>query len=210
MDNASLSNVTHPKSSQLPESIPMIWTGYTKNGRHYVDMRPKALDAETQLCSLLSYYEQHFSGKDQFWLRWIKCQKPVVQIGDIKTADFHTNDPLVYPREVLFTHLRRESGLTAGFSRPELLRDDASYFFEDTAFDAIPTAMFKDRKILCIGHEIDKRYLIWPLIFSFAMAVVAAVVTGVMSESVASGTEAGGFIGLAVVLSWSYVLWLLG
>lgn len=124
-------------------------------------------------------------------------------------TSFRTSGPLEYPREVLFTHLRRESGLTAGFLRPELLRDDAAYFYEDHAFDAIPTAKSKGGRVLCIGHEIDKRYLIWPLIFSFTLAVVAAVVTGVLSESVASGTEAGGFIGIAVVLSWSYILWLL-
>jgi hypothetical protein len=66
------------------------------------------------------------------------------------------------------------------------------------------------RKILCIRHEINKQYLIWPLVFSFSIAIVVAIVTGLLAHRAASGAEVGGFVGVAIVLIWSYILWLLG
>lgn len=86
MDTANLQNIEQTKDLDHPDFVPMIWVGYIKNGQHYVDMQSKRPDAETQLQFLFSFYEEHFSGKDRFLLRWIKCQKPVVKVGEIKTV----------------------------------------------------------------------------------------------------------------------------
>jgi hypothetical protein len=72
-----------------------------------------------------------------------------------------------------------------------------------------PTVVAK-RSVLCIGHVVDKTYLAWPLALSFIIATIVAVIAGVATHSVSSGAELGGFVGVGVVLSWSYILWLLG
>lgn len=83
-------------------------------------------------------------------------------------------------------------------------------FHETVSFDVENTGAAAKRKVLCIGHVVDKMYLAWPLALSFVIATVAAVIAGVVTHSVSSGAELGGFIGVGVVLSWSYILWLLG
>jgi hypothetical protein len=130
--------------------------------------------------------------------------------ADLLQTTFVTGEEPRYPREVHFENLQRADTLTAGFARPELLRDDASFFYETSCFDAMPDGMTKNRQVLCVGHEVNKRYLIWPLAFSFSIAIVVAIITGVLARSLASGAEAGGFISVAIVLMWSYILWLLG
>lgn len=83
-------------------------------------------------------------------------------------------------------------------------------FHECDLFDVVPIGAGGARNVLCVGHVLDKSYLAWPLAASFGIATVAAVITGVATRSISSGADVGGFVGVAVVLCWSYILWLLG
>jgi hypothetical protein len=87
--------------------------------------------------------------------------------ADLSQTSFVTSKEPTYPREVHFENLRRADTLTAGFARPEVLRDDTSFFYETSSFNVTPDGMTECRQVLCIGHEANKRYLIWPLAFSF-------------------------------------------
>jgi len=112
--------------------------------------------------------------------------------------------------EVHFENIETSHALSAALLRPGLLRESGRMFHETGWFDVEDTEASPKRKVLCIGHVVDKRYLVWPLALSFAIATVVAVSAGVATHSVSSGAELGGFIGVGVVLSWSYILWLLG
>jgi hypothetical protein len=83
-------------------------------------------------------------------------------------------------------------------------------FHETNSFDVDNTGTAATRKVLCVSHVVDKTYLAWPLALSFVIATVVAVIAGVAMRSVSSGAEVGGFVGVGVMLSWSYILWLLG
>jgi len=112
--------------------------------------------------------------------------------------------------EVHFEDIETSHALSAALLRPGLLRESGRMFHETGSFDVGNTEASSKRKVLCIGHVVDKTYLAWPLALSFAIATVVAVIAGVATHSVSSGAELGGFIGVGVVLSWSYILWLLG
>ena len=115
-----------------------------------------------------------------------------------------------FPHEVQLENLERWQALSGGFLRPETLRENGRLFHETSSFDVGAVDAASKRKVLCVGHAVDKSYLVWPLAFSFCIAVVTAVVAGIVTRSVSSGAELGGFVGVAIGLLWSYVLWLLG
>jgi ribosomal protein S15P/S13E len=60
-----------------------VWIGYTKHGRNYLDKQAKALNTEQQILRLVDYYKQHFSTRERAVLRWIYCQRPIVQICEV-------------------------------------------------------------------------------------------------------------------------------
>jgi uncharacterized protein YbgA (DUF1722 family) len=60
-----------------------VWIEYTKHGRNYLDKQAKALNTEQQILRLVGYYKQHFSTRERAVLRWIYCQRPIVQIGEV-------------------------------------------------------------------------------------------------------------------------------
>lgn len=83
-------------------------------------------------------------------------------------------------------------------------------FHDTVAFDVRCVDDASKREVLCVGYAIDKQYLAWPLSISFGLAVVTAVVAGTMTHNVSSGSELGGLVGVAIVLLWTYLLWLVG
>ncbi|KAI4662007.1 uncharacterized protein J4E78_004798 [Alternaria triticimaculans] len=186
---------------------PEIWIGYTKNGRNYLDKQAKALNTEQQTRYLSEFYMLRFSVRERVMLRWLWCQRPVIQICEVMTANAQR---CIFPLEVHFEDIETSHALSAALLRPGLLRESGRMFHETGSFDVENTEASPKRKVLCIGHVVDKRYLVWPLALSFAIATVVAVIAGIATRSVSSGAELGGFIGVGVVLSWSYILWLLG
>lgn len=82
-------------------------------------------------------------------------------------------------------------------------------FHETGSFDVSHSEATMVWKVLVVTYKVEKRLLIWPLAFSFCVVVVAAVTAGVLTHNVASGAELGSIAGVAVVLLWSYILWLL-
>jgi hypothetical protein len=112
--------------------------------------------------------------------------------------------------EVHFENIETSHALSAAFLRPELLYESGRMFHETNSFDVTNPSAAAKRNVLCIGHVVDKTYLAWPLALSFIIATIVAVIAGVAKPSVSSGAELGGFVGVGVVLSWSYILWLLG
>lgn len=109
-----------------------------------------------------------------------------------------------------FERLTRAETLTAGLARPELLRDYGNFFHETNSFDVNPRGMTELQNVLCIDHKVSKRNLIWPLTFSFSIVALIAILFGIHTRSVSTGAEAGGLMGVAIVLLWTYFLWLLG
>lgn len=65
---------------------PGIWIGYTKNRRSYLDKQPKALNTEQQMLALREYYLERFAFIERLIARWIKCQKPIIQIGELNVV----------------------------------------------------------------------------------------------------------------------------
>jgi len=109
--------------------------------------------------------------------------------------------------EVQFGSTETSPNLSAALRRPELLRESGRMFHETNLFDVENTDAAAKRKVLCLGHVVDKTYLVWPLAVSFMIATVVAIIVGVATHSVSSGTEVGGLVGFGVMLSWSYILW---
>jgi hypothetical protein len=70
------------------EQASLIWVGYIKHGRDYLDKQPKGLHTEEQIRYLIRYYKQRFSRMDRHLLRWVYCQRPVVQFGHLRTVIF--------------------------------------------------------------------------------------------------------------------------
>jgi hypothetical protein len=130
----------------------------------------------------------------------IDCEKVTLDVT--KANDF--------PREVLFDSLTRHRVLSAGFMRPEILQEHGGLFHETTDFDVNPTTGTACRKVLCIGHAVDKRLLCWPLTFTIVIASIAAVVAGYLACNVATGAGVGSFIGAVFTMSWAYILWMAG
>ncbi|KAI4651722.1 uncharacterized protein J4E79_009203 [Alternaria viburni] len=62
---------------------PNVWIGYTKHARNYLDKQAKAPNTEQQIRHLKEFYKQHFSSTERVMLRWLWCQRPVVQICEI-------------------------------------------------------------------------------------------------------------------------------
>ena len=62
---------------------PDIWIGYTKHGRNFLDKQTKALNTEQQIIHLFKVYKLRFSTTERVRLRWLWCQRPVVQICEI-------------------------------------------------------------------------------------------------------------------------------
>ncbi|KAI4609658.1 hypothetical protein J4E80_008303 [Alternaria sp. BMP 0032] len=138
---------------------------------------------------------------------WIGYTKRSCTSVNKQTKALNTEQQIIHLIEFYKLRFnRREPALL----RPKLLRDSGRMFHETTSFDVENTEAATKRKVLCIGHVVDKTYLAWPLALSFVIATVVAVIAGVATHSVSSGAELGGFVGVGVVLSWSYILWLLG
>lgn len=215
--------LTHILRSTLPSSS--IRIGYTRHCRHYLDRLPKAPNTERQILDLHEYYEQHFTATDRFMLRWLLCQRPIIQISELELVvhtptlprapdvltvclkDTHDNN--FFPREVHFRTLTPHPFLTAGFLRPELLRESGQMFHESSDFDVQvrPLATASKQKVLCIGLTIDKKMLVWPLLLTICMAGGVAVAAGYITCSVATGAEVGSLGGVVFNLVWVYVLW---
>ena len=209
--------------------VPEIWIGYIKNRRNYLDKQPKAPNTEQQIRALQEYHQQLFTSTERFISRWIYCQKAIVQVGELsavspfirlmmesysilrhrKQAAPNVLEEQFFPHEVQFENLERWPALSAGLLRPETLRENGRFFHETSYFDVGTVDVAPKRKVLCVGHAVDKTYLVWPLAFSFCIAVVTAVVVGIVTRSVSLGTELGAFVGVATSLLWSYILWLL-
>jgi hypothetical protein len=88
MGTAMLTHDTLPELSNTNRYDPAIWVGHTKHGRNYLDKLPKEPDTEKQIRCLQHYYAKRFCRKDRYLLRWVYCQTPVVQIGQMKTVMF--------------------------------------------------------------------------------------------------------------------------
>lgn len=88
---ANQANQLHPSTStavQTSHTAPMqqepeIWIGYIKQQRNYLDKQVKAPNTEQQIRALRRYYELRFCRRERLVSRWIYCQRPVVQIGEI-------------------------------------------------------------------------------------------------------------------------------
>lgn len=98
--------------------------------------------------------------------------------------------------------------LTVGFLRPDALQDSGRLFHEINSFDVAHTDPTSKRKVLCVGHAVEKKHFVLPIVLSFIIVVVLpAVIVGVLKRSVSLGAELGGFIGIAIGLLWAYVFW---
>jgi len=75
--------ITPNMANQEPE----IWIGYNKNGRNYLDKQAKALNTEQQIRYLSEFYKLRFSVTERAKLRWLWCQRPVVQICEVMTVN---------------------------------------------------------------------------------------------------------------------------
>lgn len=60
-----------------------IWIGYTKHSCDYLDKQSKALNTEQQILQLIEVYKLRFIATERVRLRWLWCQRPVVQICEI-------------------------------------------------------------------------------------------------------------------------------
>jgi hypothetical protein len=94
--------------------------------------------------------------------------------------------------------------------RPSILRESGQLFHETSDFDVQPAIATSTRKVLCIGHAVEKRLLCWPLMLTICIAAGAAVGAAYMTCSVATGAEVGSFVGVVFSLSWAYALWVAG
>ncbi|KAH7068114.1 hypothetical protein BKA63DRAFT_106373 [Paraphoma chrysanthemicola] len=197
--------------SHLPTPIPEIWIGFTKNGRHYIDKQLKAGTAEQQMWALKGYYDSTFTSFERFNVRWMYCQVPIIQVGELR-RQFLSNGNTYgnFPREVQFISLETDAILSAGFARPEVLQDCGNMFHDTDAFDVKPPPAGADQRVLCIGHAVDKKLLIVPLMFTIIVAITVAVVVIHLTRSVAAGAEVGSFVGVILSLMWAYILWLSG
>jgi hypothetical protein len=74
--------------------VPEIWIGYTKHGRHYLDKQPKAANTEQQLRALQNYFHQRFTSTERFVSRWIYCQKPIIQVGELNAVSALKSAPV--------------------------------------------------------------------------------------------------------------------
>jgi hypothetical protein len=81
-------------------------------------------------------------------------------------------------------------------------------FHDSAAFDVRHSNTTK-REILCIGHAVDKKLLIGPLVATVYVAAGMAVGAGYLTSSVACGAEVGSFVGTLLALIWAYILWTL-
>jgi hypothetical protein len=112
------------------------------------------------------------------------------------------------PREVQFDSLETHALLSAGLFQPKLLQESGSMFHDSDTFDNNPPTVSRNQRVLCIGHAINKKLLIWPLMLTITTTTVAAVGVGHLTHSVAAGAEVGSFVGVILSLVWAYVLWM--
>ncbi|KAH7349158.1 hypothetical protein BKA66DRAFT_554192 [Pyrenochaeta sp. MPI-SDFR-AT-0127] len=197
-------------TSVIAHPVVEIWVGYTKDGRNFLGKQVKAPNAEQQVRALRAYYEKEFTPFERSVLRWMYCQVPVIQVGELHGClqNSHANGNL--PREVKFDSLKKNHIMSAGLFRPELLQDRGSVFYDTDAFDTNQPTTASTRSVLCIGHIINKKLLIWPLIFTIFIAIVVAVAVGHLTCSVGYGAEVGSFLGAILGLVWALVLWISG
>ena len=64
------------------------------------------------------------------------------------------------------------------------------------------------RSVLCIGHALDKKLLIWPLVLTMFAVLTVCTVVGRATHNIATGAEVGSFVGGLIGLIWAYVMWL--
>ncbi|KAI8939969.1 hypothetical protein NX059_003693 [Plenodomus lindquistii] len=199
-------NLGHLTGDSMPTlQTPEILIGYTKNGRSFLDKLPKAHTTEQQMLNFRAYYKQLYTPAEHFKHRWIYCQEPAIYSGWLATMSQNMPVSKAFPYEVMFESLERSETLSAGFLRPELLRESGDVIGNIERGDAARGPM-----IVVINPVIRKERLIWPLAFSFLVASIVAGIVGILTQSLASGAEFGGFLGVAIVLLWSYLLWMLG
>ncbi|KAH7092058.1 hypothetical protein FB567DRAFT_588369 [Paraphoma chrysanthemicola] len=188
-----------------------IWIGYTKNGRHYIDKQVKAPTAEQQMRALKWYYNSTFTSFERFAMRWMYCQIPIIQIGELHHPCLQNDDAHgTLPREVQFASLETDAILSASFARPDLLQEYGNMFHDTHVFNVKPPPAGADQRVLCISHTVDKKLLIIPLMFTIIVAITVAVVVIHLTRSVAAGAEVGSFVGVILSLMWAYILWLSG
>jgi hypothetical protein len=131
-------------------------------------------------------------------------------LADCEKGGLEATETNNFPREVQFDSLTKHRALSAGLMRPETLREYGCLFHETADFNVNKRNGIPDRKVLCIGHAVDKRLLCWPLVFTILIASSAAIAVGFMTCSVATGAEVGSFVGVVFTMSWAYILWMAG
>jgi hypothetical protein len=81
-------------------------------------------------------------------------------------------------------------------------------FHDADAFDVKTQTVAPNQRVLCIGHAINRKLLIWPLMLTITTTTIAAVGVGHLTHSVTAGAEVGSFVGVILSLVWAYVLWM--
>ena len=81
--SVSVRLTSHIADPSVANQEPEIWIGYTKHGRNYLDKQIKAPNTEQQMIYLIEFYKLCFSSTERVMLRWLWCQRPVVQICEI-------------------------------------------------------------------------------------------------------------------------------
>ncbi|KAF5007597.1 hypothetical protein FDECE_6083 [Fusarium decemcellulare] len=220
-------NRNHPNKAQLPRPVdvaePMtrmvenrntmpvveIWVGFMKRGRSFLDKLPLAPNTEQQIRALQEYHRQKFTAFEHFTLKWILCKSPIVLVAELCAAQSNDLEAHYFPREVQFENLEKSRELTGGFLRPETLRENTRLFHDSSSFSVHSPDGPRMRKVVCVGHVVEKKNLIWPLAFSSCLSFVAAAVAAVVAHNIPAGAGIGGIVGAATVLLWSYIMWLL-
>jgi len=82
-----MSAITNPVEQVMTTTVPNqdleIWIGYTKHGRNYLEKQTKAPNTEQQIIHLIEFYKLCFSTMERAMLRWLWCQRPVIQVCEI-------------------------------------------------------------------------------------------------------------------------------
>ncbi|KAF5534281.1 hypothetical protein FNAPI_12432 [Fusarium napiforme] len=193
----------------LPVPGPDIWIGYIKLGRNFLDIAAQMPDTEQQIKALQGYHKQKFTCLERLTRKWILCQHPIVLVGEL--CRDHSNDleGEFYPREVQFEKLQKSQVLTKGLMHPQSLYQNPGFFHQRSCFNIRSLTGFKVKKALCVGYEVNKAYLIGPLVVSLCLSFATAAVAAVVTQSISEGFSIGGTVEAALALVWSFIMWYL-
>lgn len=122
---------------------------------------------------------------------------------------------VIYPHRTHFKTLQRCDLLSDGFQHPETLVDVAKFLMIDLLIQADdPTIaaagqLGRDRNVLVLKHESDKKLLTLPLGVVTAVTLAISIAIGLVEHSVEVGASIFGGVLASMAVLVAYLKWLL-